>query len=342
LKSGCIKSPEIKEGRMKKRSPGVLLVLLAGIAVFAFSGCAGTQKAGSKDAVKILIPANKGGGMDRITRFMIGLNEHDRYRNFALKPVNKPGGAGAVAMKYLLEQEGNGNVVISISNNFFSTPLFQRLPFSYRDFTPICLLGDDNFVLWVHKDAPWKTAGEFVQTAGERSIQVGGTGSKQEDEILFRAIEMNTMAKPFKYVPFKGGGSVARALVGKNLEATVNQVSELIDYYPEKVRPLCVFQDKRLNFEGLENVPTCREAGIPVSFHFLHGLIFAPPGISPERRSELINLFKHISETADWREFSQKVGWDPRFITGEELRELCWNLERQNREILLRQGWIRE
>lgn len=74
------------------------------------------------------------------------------------------------------------------SKRFVTTPLFQGLPFNYQDFTPIALLALDNFPLWVGKDTPWHTWEEFLATAKERSIQVAGTGTKQEDEIVWRLI----------------------------------------------------------------------------------------------------------------------------------------------------------
>jgi putative tricarboxylic transport membrane protein len=225
-------------------------------------------------------------------------------------------------------------------NSFITTPLFQNLPFTYRDFTPICLLALDNFPLWVKKDAPWKTAMDFINEAKKRTIIVGGTGSKQEDEIVFRAIQKMMDTKPFKYVPFKGGGAVAKALVGGHVEATVNQVSEAGPFYPDYVRPLCVFQEKRLDIPGYENVPTGKEAGIDFNYNMMRA-IFAPPGISKEAQDGLVGLFKHISEDKDWIAFAKKTGLQREFITGDALMNFCADYEKKHIEIMKAQGWIK-
>ena len=290
--------------------------------------------------VEFTISAGVGGGADKYARFLIGLNVKHNYISQPIIPVNKPGGAGAVAMQSVLSQKGNGYSILITLNSFITTPLFQNLPFTFRDFTPIALLALDNFPLWVKKDAPWKTAADFVAEAKKRTIIVGGTGSKQEDEIVFRAIEKIAGTKPFKYVPFKGGGAVAKALVGGHVEATVNQVSEAGPFYPDYVRPLCVFQDKRLDIPGYEDVPTGKEAGIDFSYNMMRA-IFAPPGISKEAQDGLVGLFKKISEDKDWVAFAKKTGLQRDFLTGDALMKFCADYEKKHIEIMKAQGWIK-
>jgi len=324
---------------MKKGVLGLFFICSLFVAASFLMDCATTPERAGRGDIRFIIPAGEGGGSDKLTRFWIGLNTKGQYTDRKVKPVNKPGGAGAKAMKYVLDQRGNGNVVLAVTNFVVTTPLFQNLSFSFRDLTPVAILSDDNFVLWVHKDSPWMTALDFIEEAKRRNIEVGGTGSKQEDEIIFRGIEGAVGTKSFKYIPFRGGGSVAKALVGKNLEATVNQVSELGGFYPEFVRPLCVFQDERLAIEGYEEVPTCQEVGIPVSFHYFRS-VFAPPDISEAARSELVELFRNISQDREWIIFTEKVGMKAMFLTGDELNEFLEDFEEVNKRILSDQGWI--
>jgi tripartite-type tricarboxylate transporter receptor subunit TctC len=290
--------------------------------------------------VEFIIPAGTGGGADRYARFLVGLNVKGHYIDEAILPVNKAGGAGAVAMQYMLSQKGNGHMMMITLNSFITTPLFQNLPFSYKDFTPIYLLALDNFPLWVNNKAPWKTAQEFIAEAKTRSITVGGTGSKQEDEIVWRAVENIAGTKPFKYVPYKGGGDVAKALVGGHVEATVNQVSEAGPFYPDFVRPLCVFQDERLDAKGYEDVPTGKEAGINLSYQMMRG-IFAPPGISEEAEDGLIKLFTDIGHNEEWLAFADKTGLKPDNRTGADFLKFVEEFEKVPVQIMKAQGWIK-
>ena len=315
-----------------------ILLLLPVACIFLFGRVA--DDAWATRPVEFTISAGAGGGADKYARFLIGLNVKGKYISEAIIPVNKPGGAGAVAMQAVLGQKGNGYQMLITLNSFITTPLFQHLPFSFRDFTPIALLALDNFPLWVPVDSPFKTAADFVAEAKKRSLQVGGTGSKQEDEIVFRAIEKLAGTKPFKYVPFKGGGAVAKALVGKHIEASVNQVSEAGGFYPEFVRPLCVFQDERLDVPGYEDVPTGKEVGIDLSYNMMRA-IFAPPGISKEAQDGLVGLFRKISQDKGWLEFAAKTGLKPTFITGDDLMKFCEEYEAKHIEIMKAQGWLK-
>ncbi|MGD8352708.1 MAG: tripartite tricarboxylate transporter substrate binding protein [Pseudomonadota bacterium] len=324
---------------MKVLRTRLFILLLVPIAcIFLFGQVA--EAAWPTRPVEFTISAGAGGGADKYARFLIGLNVKGKYIPEAIIPVNKPGGAGAVAMQAVLGQKGNGYQMLITLNSFITTPLFQNLPFSFRDFTPICLLALDNFPLWVPKDSPFKTAQDFIAEAKKRSLQVGGTGSKQEDEIVFRAVQSLMGTKPFKYVPFKGGGDVAKALVGKHIEASVNQVSEAGGFFPEFVRPLCVFQDDRLDIDGYRDVPTGKEVGIDFSYNMMRA-IFAPPGISQEAQDGLVGLFRKISQDKDWLAFAAKTGLKATFITGEDLMDFCEDYEKKHIEIMKAQGWLK-
>lgn len=320
---------------LRFRCSGALLVLVASL--FVFGGVA--EAAWPTRPVEFVIPAGVGGGADQYARFLIGLNVKSHFIPKPIIPVNLDGGAGAVAMASVLKQKGNGHQMMITLNAFITTPLFQKLPFNYRNFTPIALLALDNFPLWVHKDSPYKNWNDFLTAARERSIPVCRTGSKQEDEIVFRAIEKIGHTKPFKYIPFKGGGDVAQNLVGKHCEATVNQVSEAGMFYPDYVRPLVVFQDKRLDIPGYENVPTGKELGFDFSYEMMRA-IFAPPGITEEARSGLIELARKMSQDPEWLKFAKKAGLRTDFISGDQLTKFCENYEKKHIEIMKAQGWI--
>jgi len=326
----------MKKMKTWKRYSVLILIVLASVLLM---GQVAEAKWPDKP-IEFVIPAGTGGGADNYARYLIGLNVKGKYIDEAILPVNKDGGAGAVAMQHMLTQKGNDYTIMITLNAFITTPLFQNLPFSYKDFTPIALLALDNFPLWVHKDSPYKNAQDFIEEARKRSITVAGTGSKQEDEIVFRAIEKIAGTKPFRYVPEKGGGDVAKSLVGKHVEATVNQVSEAAPFYPDFLRPLCVFQDERLTAKGYEDVPTGKEAGIDLSYNMMRA-VFAPPGISKEARDGYIAFFRKLSQDAEWKAFAEKTGLDTRFLAGDELGKFVADFYNTHVDIMKAQGWIK-
>ena len=125
---------------------------------------------------------------------------------------------------------GNPHKLIITLSNLFTTPLATGIPFSWKDLTRSRMMALDEFVLWVNAETPYKI-GEGIHRGRQGSepgtFKMGGTGSKQEDQIITVAIEKATGAK-FTYIPFRGGGEVAVQLVGKHVDSTVNNPIEAV------------------------------------------------------------------------------------------------------------------
>jgi tripartite-type tricarboxylate transporter receptor subunit TctC len=271
---------------------------------------------------------------------MTGINLKQNYISKPLLPVNRTGGSGAVAMDYVLKQKGNDYVILITLNSFITTPLFQDLPFSYKDFTDVAILALDNFVLWVNVDEPYQTYEEFLAAAREESIEVAGTGTKIEDETLFNMLAVVEGLKPFKYIPYPGGGDVAKAVAGGHHHvASVNQVSEALGYFPEYYRPLVVFQDFPLEVAGLEDVPLAKDRGTNISYYQIRG-IMAPPGISAEAKAGIVGLFADINDDSEWSDYLEEVGIQQVFMTGKECMDF-WDEQQALHETVFKEiGWM--
>ena len=202
----------------------------------------------------------------------------------SILPINKAGGAGAEGFLDVKSAAGDPHKIIITLSNLFTTPLATGVPFNWRDLTPVQMLALDNFVLWVNAKTPYKNAKEFVEAAkkaGPGKMKMGGTGAKQEDQIITVAIEQKTGAK-FTYIPFKGGGAVATQLVGGHVDSTVNNPIEAVaQWRGGNLRPLCVFEQKRLPYKekvtdkmALERHPDLQGSGprrrLPDAARHLH------------------------------------------------------------------------
>lgn len=222
--------------------------------------------------VEFVVPAGTGGGADQMARLVQGIVTKHKLLKSSMVVVNKGGGAGAEGFLEMKNSKGDPHKIIITLSNLFTTPVATGVPFSYKDMTPVAMLALDEFVLWVNAESPYKTAQEYiaaVKAAGGK-MRMGGTGSKQEDQIVTAMIEKATGAK-FIYVPYKGGGEVAVQLVGKHVESTVNNPIEAVaQWRGGKLRPLCVFDGKRLAQKekiadkSWSEIPTCKESGLNI------------------------------------------------------------------------------
>ena len=202
--------------------------------------------------VEFVVPAGTGGGADQMARLIQGIVAKHKLMKQPLIVVNKSGGAGAEGFLDVKDAKGDPHKIVITLSNLFTTPLATGVPFNWKDMTPVAMLALDQFVLWVNAETPYKTAKEYidaVKAAGPHKMKMGGTGSKQEDQILTVGLEKATGTK-FIYVPFKGGGDVAVQLVGKHIDSTVNNPIEAVaQWRAGKLRPLCVFDDKRMPYK---------------------------------------------------------------------------------------------
>ncbi len=323
-----------------KKTPVVLVVatLVAALAVPAALPRSPAQAAWQPSKpVEFVIMAGQGGGADVYARFIAGLIAKHKLAPVPFVPVNKAGGAGAVAMEYVRGKSGDTNTIMITLSSFVMTPLIQSLPFDYKDFTPISLLALDNFFLWVRKDSPWKSVKDFVADAQKAPITVGGTGSKQEDELIFTFFEQKADLKPFKYVPFKGGGTVAANLVGGQIKASVNNPSEGLPHYPGKLRPLATFAAQRHKGQ-FANLPTMKELGYDISYQMMRG-IFGPPKMPAEASAYYAGLMKKVFDLKDFQQFLDKNVLDAKYLAEAEFGRWVAGYNDVHVDVIKKAGW---
>jgi len=314
--------------------------IVAAFAVVLTAGLAAPAAAAWQPAkpVEFIIMAGPGGGADIYARLISGLIEKNKLAPVPYIPINRDGGAGAVAMQYVRSKEGDAHTIMITLSSFLMTPINQKLPFNYRNFTPISLLALDNFFLWTPADAPYKSVAEFVAEAKKRSLKVGGTGSKQEDELIFAFFEQKAALKPFSYVPFKGGGTVAANLVGKHVEATVNNPSEALPHFPEKVKMLATFGTKR--HKQFPNLPTMKEAGYDINYQMLRA-VFGPPQMPADAVAYHASVLKKVFDLPEFQKFLDENVLDPVYMGPAELGKWIVGQHELHEDVMKRAGWAK-
>jgi putative tricarboxylic transport membrane protein len=311
--------------------------------------CAGAQAWEPTKSVEFIIPAGTGGGADQMARFTQGVVAKNSLMKQAVVPINKSGGAGAEGFLDVKASKADAHKIIITLSNLFTTPLATGVPFSYKDLTPVAMLALDNFVLWVPAESAYKSPKDYleaVKKAGPNKYKMGGTGAKQEDQIITVAIEKASGTK-FTYVPFKGGGEVATQLVGKHVDSTVNNPIEAVAHWRSgKLRPLCVFGGERLAYKekvtdtmAWSDIPTCKQAGIPMEYEMLRG-IFMPAGVSPDVVTFYVELFKKVRGTPEWQKFMQDGAFTQTFMSGKEYLDWVAKAEATHRELMKEAGFL--
>ena len=284
--------------------------------------------------IDFVIMAGPGGGADQIARFIQSVAEQYDMTSRPLVPNNKGGGSGAEALLHVGNASDADHTLLVTLNSFFTTPLRQaNLGIDIQTFTPVAMMGVDPFVLWMHVDSGITDFEGFLTQARAMNGEfvMGGTGSGQEDSIVI-AFMSGAYGLDIKYIPYDGGGAVARDLAGKQIMATVNNPAEAKGFYEAgDFVPLLAFSDERL--PAYPDVPTIRELGHDFSYYNQRAVVGAP-GMSDEAAAYYTDLFTKIYESDEWQGYLQSESLAPLWMDADGQRSY-WSTQVESHRALL-------
>ncbi len=323
-------------GRLRKLGKSATIV--AGVTAAAVGGFVTSAYAewAPRKPVEFIIMAGTGGGADQIARLLQGLIEKKNLSPRPFIPINKPGGSGAEALRYLNDKAGDDHVVLVTLNSFYTTPIIQEgLGVDISKFTPIGRMALDTFLLWVNTDREDITdLTSYVDAVKKAGVEwkVGGTGSGQEDSILTAMMEKEFGYK-VTYIPFPGGGTVAKNLVGNHIDSTVNNPAEQNEFMRAgNTKPLVQFTPERM--AAYPDVPTAKELGHDIVY-FMQRSINGPPGMSKEAQDWYINLFKTLFESEEWQTFCKDDGLTcDEWVAGDDLAAFHAEQAKRHEELI--------
>src|SRR5438046_4552347 len=277
--------------------------------------------------VEIVVAAGAGGASDQMARMMQAAIQKNNLMKQPMVVSLKGGASGAEALMYMKSSAGDPHRTLIAYSLIYMLPLSAKIPFNWRELTPVSVIALDQFVLWTNAQLPYKTVKEFADAARTANppFKMGGTGSKREDHVLTVFLEKKTGAK-FAYLPYKSGGEAATQLVGNHTQSNVNNPSENLEVWRAgQVRALCVFDKERMQYKSKvtdamswNDVPTCKEEGIDVQYLMLRAM-FLPGKVAPEQTAFYVDLFKKLTQTAEYKDYMEKQALKPIFITGSSM-----------------------
>ena len=138
--------------------------------------------------VEIVVAAGAGGASDQMARMLQIAVQKNGLMKQPMVVSLKGGASGAEALMYMKAGQGDPNRFLIAYSLIYTLPLSAKIPFDWRELTPVSIVAFDQFGLWVNAAKPYKTVKEFTDAAKGASptFKMGGTGSKREDQILIR------------------------------------------------------------------------------------------------------------------------------------------------------------
>ena len=298
--------------------------------------------------VEIVVAAGAGGASDQMARMMQAAVQKNNLMKQPMVVSLKGGASGAEALIYMKSSEGDPNKVLIAYSLIYMLPLSAKIPFNWRELTPVSVIALDEFVLWVNAQEPYKTVKEFVAAAKSANppLKMGGTGSRREDHVLTVFLEKKTGAK-FAYLPYKSGGEAATQLVGNHIAANVNNPSENLEVWRAgQVRPLCVFDKERIEYKGKvagdmswNDIATCKDEGLDIQYLMLRAM-FLPGKVTPEQTAFYVDLFQKLTQTAEYKDYMEKQALKPIFLTGGDMLKFLEADDALNKNLMTEAGFI--
>src|SRR5437899_2657866 len=298
--------------------------------------------------VEIVVAAGAGGASDQMARMMQAAIQKNNLMKQPMVVSLKGGASGAEALIYMKSGAGDPHKVLIAYSLIYMLPLSAKIPFNWRELTPISVLALDQFVLWDNTTLPHKNVKEFIDAAKGASppFKMGGTGSKREDQVLTVFIEKRTGAK-FSYLPYTSGGEAATQLVGNHTAANVNNPSENLEVWRAgQVRALCVFDKERIEYKtkvatsmSWNDVPTCKEEGLDVQYLMLRAM-FLPGKVTADQTAFYVDLFRKVTRTGEYKEYMEKQALKPIFLTGKDMLKFLEEDDALNKSLMTEAGFV--
>ena len=317
------------------------LALGAGLAVSFGMMSAALAEFQPQKPITFVVMAGKGGGADKAVRLMQSIIAKHNMAPVPVTPINKPGGTGAEALVYMNGKKGDNHTIMFTLNSFYTTPLRQpALGVDITTFTPVARMAEDTFLLWVNSDRKdINNVADFVKAAKAKgnSWIMAGTGKSSEDNLLTDFLN-TAYGLNMKYVPYKGGGKVAKELAGNNADSTVNNPSEQLGFYEAgTTKPLAAFTPKRLPM--FKDTPTFTELGKDMVY-FMQRTVVGAPGMSADAEAYYVDLFTRVFNSAEWQKYRTKKSLQGDLLTGPKLMDY-WKNEREiHKNMLIKMGAI--
>lgn len=267
--------------------------------------------------VKMMIPANPGGGWDTTGR-ALGKALQDSGAAASVTYDNKGGAAGALGLaQFVNGSKGDGNAMMVMGAVMLGGIITGKPPVSLSQATPIARLTSEYNVFVLPANSPFKNMGEVIAQLKKDpgSVKWGGGSRGSTEHIAAAMIAREVGVDPSKinYVAFRGGGEATAAILGGNVTVGGSGYSEFAEYIAAgKMKALAVTSETRL--KGV-NVPTLKEQGVNVVLGNWRG-VYGAPGISAEQRAALTDMVVKAMKSKAWQEASEKNNWTPAVLTG--------------------------
>jgi tripartite-type tricarboxylate transporter receptor subunit TctC len=213
--------------------------------------------------IRIVVPFPPGGGTDVVARAVApGMSQS------LGQPViveNRAGAGGNIGTEAVAKAAPDGyTLLVASAATAINNTLAKNLAWQVsRDFAPVALLVINQSLLVAHPSVPASSVKELIALAKSKPGQItyGSYGNGSSAHLIGELFKM-TAGVDLLHVPYKGAAPAVNDLLGGQVNLVFADVAAVLPHVKSgRLKPLGIGSSRR--FDGLPEVPTISEAGVP-------------------------------------------------------------------------------
>jgi putative tricarboxylic transport membrane protein len=289
--------------------------------------------------LRIMAPADPGGGWDSTAREMAEALTKGKIIDKGAEVYNVPGAGGTIGLSQLAsKRSGQSNQLMVMGLVMLGAIQTNDSPVDLTQTTPIAALTTEPEAIVVRSQSKYKTMDDLVAAMKQdpSSVSFGGGSAGGTDQVLVGLVAKAAGVDPSKpkYVAYSGGGEAVQSILSGSVDAGVSGVSEFADQVEAgKMRVLAVSTAEPVDVGG-KKAPTLKEQGLDVEITNWRGVV-APPDLKPNEREAAIQAIEKLHDSPEWKQALERNEWTDFFRTGDEFQSFI-DSENQRVEGVLR------
>ena len=220
----------------------------------------------------------------------------------------KAGAGGGLMWSQMNNLPGDGFNVVGVNlPHIVFQPIEGEVQYKTADITPVFWFHFTPDALVVPENSPYKTFADFLAASKKDpgKMNLGGSGLNSANHASHERLNAAFNIKS-TYVPYKGTGDMALAVVGGQIDGAVTYTPFPINN-KTKVRALAVAMEKRHPL--MPDVPTFRELGVDWVDGAYRG-IGMPKSTPPEARKKMSDMWAALNAEPEMKELAAKSGFE--------------------------------
>jgi tripartite-type tricarboxylate transporter receptor subunit TctC len=253
--------------------------------------------------VQVIVPYTAGGGADVVMRGVAQRLAETWGRNVVID--NRAGASGMIGTELAAKSAPDGYTLLGHTSSYPATAAIrEKLPFDpARAIVPVAAVAKTPLVLVVHPSVPAKSVKELVALArqhpGKLNYSSAGAGGNNH---FAASLFASAAGISLTHIPYKGVAEAAISVMSGEVEmlfASSPAVSPQIKAGRLRALGVTTAEPSAL----LPGLPAIAQSGVPGYSYELWWAVFAPAGITAERRDFIAAAIAHILVSAGMKKF---------------------------------------